>query len=519
MKSSNWLYLFVLTSILLTYCQADKQTVDILIVNGTILDGSGQDSYSADIGITSDTIAFIGNAIEIKLQAIETIDASGYIVAPGFIDPHTHTFSDLSHPERSASLNYLMQGVTTVITGNDGGGPVKIDSVLSSWEESGIGTNAALFVGHGTIRRLTMGRSDKKPDLEHLATMKRYVSNAMDEGALGLSTGLYYPPGSFSETEEIIELARESSVKGGIYDSHIRDESSYNIGLLGAIEEVINISRSANIPAHIAHIKALGVDVWGKSTEVIKLIEEARNEGLMITADQYPYPASGTSVTASLVPRWVFANDREFWRKFDDPALSSRIKNEMEENLRRRGGASSLLVTVSKDSSIVGKTLEEISQEWEVPVIDAAMLIIKNGGASVGSFNMNQDDIHEFMKQPWVMTGSDGSDGHPRKYGSFPKKIKEYVLEKEILTMTEFIRRSSSLTAETHKIAKRGSLKKGYFADIIVFKPGEIRDNATFKEPRKLAEGIHYVLVNGKIAIANGNYTDIKAGIPIRRGK
>jgi len=460
MQSSTRLSLIVISSILLTNCQPKKLKVDILIVNGTILDGSGQEGYAADIGIISDTIAFIGNANDSDLQTIETIDASGYIVAPGFIDPHTHTMSDLPHPERSANLNYLMQGVTTVITGNDGGGPVKIDSVLSSWQESGIGTNAALFVGHGTIRRLTMGESDQKPDLEQLATMKRYVSNAMDEGALGLSTGLYYAPGSFSETEEVIKLAREAAIKGGIYDSHIRDESSYNIGLLGAIEEVINISRDANIPAHISHIKALGVDVWGKSVEVIKLIEKARSEGLMITADQYPYTASGTSVTASLVPKWVFANDREFWKKFDDPALSSRIKVEMEDNLRRRGGPSSLLVTVSKDSSIVGKTLEDISQEWQLPVIEAAMSIIRNGGASVASFCMNSDDIHEFMKQPWVMTGSDGSNGHPRKYGSFPKKIKEYVLEKEILTLAEFIRRSSSLTAETHKIAKRGSLKK-----------------------------------------------------------
>jgi len=519
MKSIIRPYIFVLSSILLTNCQPDKLKVDILIVNGTILDGSGQEGYFADIGIISDTIAFIGNANDSDLHTIETIDASEYIVGPGFIDPHTHTFSDLSHPERSANLNYLLQGVTTVITGNDGGGPVKIDSVLTSWEESGIGTNAALFVGHGTIRRLTMGRSDKKPDLEQLATMKRYVSNAMDEGALGLSTGLYYAPGSFSETEEVIELAMEAAVKGGIYDSHIRDESSYNIGLLGAIEEVINISRSANIPVHIAHIKALGVDVWGKSVEVIKLIEEARSEGLMITADQYPYPASGTSFTSSLVPRWVFANDKEFWKKFDDPALAARIKEEMEENLRRRGGANSLLVTVSKDSSIVGKTLEDISQEWQLSVIATAIKIIKNGGASVASFNMHQDDIHEFMKQTWVMTGSDGSNGHPRKYGSFPKKIKEYVLEKKILTMVEFIQRSTSLTAESHKIAKRGSLEKGYFADIIVFKPEEVKDNASFKEPRKLAEGMHYVLVNGKIAIANGNYTNIKAGISIRRGE
>ncbi len=519
MKSTLRLSTFVLSSILLFNCQPDKLSLDILIANGTILDGIDQKGYAADIGIIADTIAFIGNSKDANLEAKETIDATGYIVAPGFIDPHTHAFSDLSHPERSANLNYLMQGVTTVITGNDGGGPVKIDSVLSSWEESCIGTNAALFVGHGTIRRLTMGRSDQKPDLEQLATMKRYVSNAMDEGALGLSTGLYYAPGSFSETEEVIELAREAANKGGIYDSHIRDESSYNIGLLGAVKEVINISRTANIPAHIAHIKALGVDVWGQSTEVIKLIEDARSEGLMITADQYPYPASGTSVTASLVPKWVFANDSEFWKKFDDPALSEKIKTEMEENLRRRAGASTLLVTASKDSSIVGKTLEVISQEWQLSAIEAAMIIIKNGGASVGSFNMNPDDIHEFMKQPWVMTGSDGSNGHPRKYGSFPKKIKEYVLEKKILTLNEFIHRSSSLTAETHKIAKRGSLKKGYFADIIVFKPEEVKDNATFKEPRKLSEGMHYVLVNGKIAIENGDYTETKAGMSIRRGE
>src|SRR5258708_6516340 len=315
-----------------------QQHVDILIRGGTIVDGSGGRGGKGDVGIRGDRITFIGNAATSKVSATRTIDAAGLIVAPGFIDPHTHTGGDLSSPRTKSNLPYLMQGVTTVVTNNDGGGPVDIAAQLSGWTRDGIGTNAAVYVGEGSVRRKVMGMSDAVPTPAQLDSMKAIVTRGMDAGAIGMSTGLYYAPGSYATTEEIIELAKVAAAKGGMYDSHIRDESSYTIGLVGAIAEAIRIGRDANLPVHISHIKALGADVWGQSDTVIALIRNARAQGLDVGASQYPYTASGTSVGASLLPRWAEAGGRGSLRaRVGDPATRARLVAEMEANMRRRG--------------------------------------------------------------------------------------------------------------------------------------------------------------------------------------
>src|SRR5581483_10775751 len=310
---------------------ARAPSVDLLIRGGRVVDGSGSEPVTADIGIRDDRIVFIGDAQKAALSAARTINANGLTVAPGFIDPHTHAFDDLSSPQRKGNEDYLMQGVTTVFTGNDGAGPVNVGEVFNQWHQNGIGTNAALFVGHGTVREMVLGRKDVEPTADQLERMKSLVGKAMDEGAIGLSTGLYYAPGSFAKTGEVIELARVAAAKGGVYDSHMRDESSYNIGLLGSIRETIRIGREAKIPVHISHIKALGADVWGQSKEVIAIIEEARETGVRVTANQYPYTASGTSITASLVPRWAEAGgNKELLKRIDDPAVRPKLVAEME---------------------------------------------------------------------------------------------------------------------------------------------------------------------------------------------
>src|SRR5215469_1889523 len=270
--------------------------LDLLLVHGALIDGSGSDPRTTDVGIRGDEIAFIGDSAQASVAAARTIDVSGLIVSPGFIDPHTHTFDDLSTPPRNSNEAYLMQGVTTVVTGNDGSGPLPIAPALRKWDQQGIGTNALLLVGMCSVRQKIMGMVDAAPSAEQLAAMKALVAQGMDDGAFGMSSGLFYAPCSFAATEEVIELAKVAAAKHGYYDTHMRDESSYSIGLLGSIRETIRIGREAGLPAHISHIKALGTDVWGQSTEAIRLIQEARAQGLEVTADQYPYNASGTSL-------------------------------------------------------------------------------------------------------------------------------------------------------------------------------------------------------------------------------
>ncbi len=491
------------------------QDLDILIRNGSVLDGSGSAERKVDVGISGDRIVLIGSGA--GKHAKREIDAKGLVVAPGFIDPHTHTLEDLSNPGRHRNDAYLMQGVTTVITGNDGEGPVQTAATLDKWQRQGIGTNAALLVGEGAIRREAMGMSDAAPTDPQMDLMKRLVERAMQQGAIGMSTGLYYSPGSFATTEEIIALAKIAAAQGGIYDTHMRDESSYSIGLIGSVQETIRIGREAGIPVHISHIKALGKDVWGKSSQVISIVREARAQGVKVTASQYPYIASGTSVTASLVPRWAEAGgSAELLKRIDDPGVRPRLIADMTRNLDRRGGPETLLITSSKDKQIVGKTLDQIAKERRESPIDAALTIVKAGGAGVASFNMREDDVKNFMREDWVMTCSDGSTGHPRKYGTFPRKLRKYVFDEHVITLPFAIRSSTSLTAETFGLKERGLLRAGYFADVVAFDPQTIRDLATFEKPEILSTGVRYLVVNGKLAVDDGQLTDVLAGQVLR---
>jgi N-acyl-D-aspartate/D-glutamate deacylase len=499
---------------------AQGAPADLLIRNGRVIDGTGVPAHAGDVAITADRITFVGDAARANVHGKRTIDARGLIVAPGFIDPHTHTLEDLSstNPKRRANVDYLMQGVTTVITGNDGGGPYDVARTLAKWKADGIGSNGALLVGYGSVRQAVMGMSDAKAEGTRLDSMRALVDKGMREGALGMSTGLYYAPQSYATTEEVIAMAKVAAKYGGIYDTHLRDESSYTIGLLAAIREAIRIGHEAGMPSHISHIKALGTDVWGRSDSAVAIIEAARKAGDKVSANQYPYTASGSSVGASLLPRWAEIGGRDSLRaRMADPATKARLVTDMTENLRRRGGATSLLVTSTRDTSILGRTLEDIAKARDVSPIEAAIQIIVAGDASVASFNMDEKDIVAFMRQPWVMTGSDGSAGHPRKYGTFPKKWAEYVRGKKVLTPEQFVRQSSALTAETFGITDRGVLAKGKYADLVVFDDATFKDHATYQKPTELATGMKYVIVNGKLAVDAGVYTGITAGVGITR--
>ena len=500
---------------------AQPRTVDVLIRGGTVVDGTGSAERRADVGVSGDRVVFVGDAARSRVAGRRTVDAAGLVVAPGFIDPHTHAAGDLSSAARRGNVNYLLQGVTTVVSNNDGGGTVDVGQTLDAWGREGIGTNAALYVGHGSVRGRVMGMSDAAPTPAQLDSMRALVRRAMAEGALGLSTGLYYAPGSYATTEEVIELAKVAARAGGVYDSHMRDEGSYTpAGVVGSVNETIRIGREARLPVHIAHIKALGTDVWGQSDSIVKVILAARAAGVEVTADQYPYVASGSSVGASLLPRWAEAGGNDSLRaRIADPATRARLVADMEANLRRRGGAASLLISSTRDTTILGRTLEQVAAARNVPPVEAAIQIILAGGASVASFNMQESDLRTFMKQPFVMTGSDGSDGHPRKYGTFPRKLRTYVYDQKVLTLPQAIHASSAMTAQALRIRDRGVLRPGAFADVIVFDPATIADRATYEKPTELAVGMRYVLVNGRLAVEDGRPTGTLAGRALKRSE
>jgi len=509
--------------IALSICACAKKTieVDTLIVQGKIIDGTNGAAFVGDIGITGDTISFIGNSEDFNVEANNVVDASGLTVSPGFIDPHTHAWVDLRSNDANKNINYLTQGVTTVFAGNDGDGPFDIDAAAGELNPNGIGTNVVFLVGHGSVRREILGMSDAAPTEEQLEAMKALVRKGMETGAFGFSTGLYYAPGSFSTTEEVIELTKEIGKYNGIYDSHIRDESSYNIGLIGAVKETIEIGEKSGVPIHFAHIKALGVDVWGKSTEIIHLIEEARSRGLRVTADQYPWRASGTNLQNAVISRWVMAGgDDAYYKRLNDPKLLPRIREEIKENIRKRGGPESLLITADyKDEEMIGLNLGKIAERMKLDPVEATLVIAKNGGARVASFNMNEDDMKNFMTQDWVMTSSDGSKGHPRKYASFPEKYLRYVIESPVLSLETFVYKSSALAASTFGIEKRGTIKVGNYADVLVFDEERFRPLADFSEPENLSQGVAHVFVNGQPSISEGTPTPMLSGRVLRKNK
>jgi N-acyl-D-aspartate/D-glutamate deacylase len=340
--------------------------------------------------------------------------------------------------------------------------------------------------------------------------MRSLVAAAMCQGAMGLSTGLFYAPQSFARTGEVAALAREAGRRGGFYDSHLRDESSYTIGLAAAVDEALAIGREARLPVHISHIKALGVDVQGQARAIIAKVEAAQKAGQKVTADQYPWSASGTSLAAALVPLWAQDGGRaKLLERFDDPALAARLRSDMTENLRRRGGPAALLVTQGKSS---GRTLADIAKDRGEEPVAAAVAVIREGDPAVASFNQIEPDIKAFMRRPWVMTGSDASAGHPRTYGSFARKYAKYVDSELILNLRQFIERSSTLAADTFGLEGRGRLKAGAYADVVVFDPRRYAARATYARPALTAAGVRAVLVNGILAVDQGVLTGKAAG-------
>jgi len=517
MKQLKYTFYFLSLGLLFS-CGEKSIQADILIQNGTVYNGTDSISSNAAIAIKDDKIIFVGDAKRVHIAAKKTIDAHGMIVSPGFIDPHTHADRELKIPSKSHNKPFLFQGVTTVVVGNDGDSYYPTSKFISSYTKNGIGTNAVLLVGHGTVRKQVLGKSDKEASAEDILKMQTIVQQEMDAGAFGISTGLFYAPGSYSNTDEVIALAKTVAKNNGIYDTHLRDESSYTIGLIPAIEEAIEIGRQAKLPIHISHIKCLGVDVWNQSKAIVELIEKARKEGIRITANQYPYDASATGLKAAVVPRWVESGGKDsLFIRYENKKLKNRILQETKRNITRRGGPDKLLIVKTEAPKFRGKNLLEVASMLNLSPEKAVYVVLKTGYVRVASFNMNSNDMHTLMRQKWVVTGSDGNTGHPRKYGSFPRKYNKYVRQDSIIDLVTFINGSTAKTAKILKISNRGKLQEGYFADIIIFNPKTFKDKATYSNSFQLAEGLVYSIVNGKIAIDKGVFTKQLSGRVLKK--
>lgn len=484
-------------------------TADLLIRGGTVYPGDAE-AFVGNVAVRGDRIVAVGERLAVTAPRI--IEAKGLVVSPGFIDPHAHVESWLTSDDaqRRLAAPFLLQGVTTTLIGNDGYGPTDVKPLLASASARPVGINYASFTGFGSIRGEVVGNARRAPTAAELAQEQALVRRAMCEGAIGLSTGLFYAPQSFSETAEVVALAKTAGGLGGVYDTHLRDEGSYGIGLAASVDEAIEIARQARIPVHISHIKTLGVDVQGQAPAIVAKIERARTEGLDVTANQYPWQASGTSLVAALVPLWAQEGGRaELLRRLDDPALQQRLTADMAENLRRRGGSASLAVIEGRWK---GQRLDAIARVLDLDPVLAAIDAIREVDAAAISFNMAPADIAAFMRQPWVVTGSDASTGHPRSYGSFAEKYAVYVRDGAMLTLREFIDRSSTVTADIFRLPDRGRLRPGAFADIAVFDPATFSARATYERPELTAIGMRYVLVNGALAVDGGQVTGAAAG-------
>jgi len=508
----------------LTPTSTHAQSFDVIIRNGRVIDGTGNPWFRADVALQGDRIAAIGDLA--AATAAREIDATGLYVTPGFIDAHSHAGPGLATAGLSHGEPLLAQGLTTVVINPDGGGPVDLARQRSALLRDGLGVNTAQLVPHGSIRRVVLGAEDRAPTEAEMEEMRGLVRRGMEEGAYGLSSGTFYVPGSYSNPDEIVDLAKVVATFGGAYTSHIRDESDYSVGLVAAVEEVIDVARRAGVPAVVTHVKALGPRVWGFGAVITRRIEAAREEGVEVYTDQYPYAASATSLGAALLPRWSQAGGADsLMARFDRPATLADIRSAMVESLDRRGGADRIQFRrVRFDESIEGRLLSDLARERSEDPIDTAIDLLRRGGVSIISHNMNPDDVRTLMAPSWNMTASDGGlvpwmEGvpHPRSYGTFPRKIRQYVVEEGIVDLASAIRSMTGLPAQVLRITDRGVLRPGAYADVVVFDLDLLNDPATFTEPHQLAEGMIEVFVNGEAAVSSGEITGTLAGRVIRK--
>jgi dihydroorotase/N-acyl-D-amino-acid deacylase len=501
---------------------AQPQPYDVIIRNARIVDGTGAPWYRGDIGIRGDAIVAVAHAIE--GQAARAIDARGQVVAPGFIDIHTHARRGIF--EVPTADNYIRQGVTTVIEGPDGSSPVPLGPFLAKLDALEKSINIGSFIGQGSVRSEVIGNVDRKATSDEIAKMQALVEQGMLDGAFGLSTGLFYVPGSFTPTEEVIELAKTAARFGGMHKSHQREES---IRLLDSVRETIAIGERGGLPTQITHQKVIGKAYWGRSADTLRLIDEARARGVDVTSDQYPYTASSTSVASALLPAWALEGGRQAQQaRLKDPATRAKVRADTIVAIRdARGGGDPKNVQFAScgfDASLAGKTLADLTKQRGLePTIenaaDTTLWLVEQGGCQGIFHAMSDDDVERILKHPTTMVASDGAvvvfgqaNPHPRSYGTFARVLGLYVRERKTLTLEEAVRKMSSFPAARLRITDRGLLRPGMKADIVIFDPATVRDNATFEKPHSYAEGFSHVMVNGEVVFENDAMTQARPG-------
>ncbi len=504
---------------------AQSQDCDILITNGKIIDGTGNSWYYGSVAIKDGKIIKTGR--DIKLSAKKAIDAKGLIVAPGFIDVHTHLEGDeIRDPE---AKSFIYDGVTTCVTGNCGSSNTDVGKYLRWVDSLKLSINVASLIGHNDVRKAVMGRANRDATADEMKRMENIVDKAMADGAVGMSTGLIYIPGTYTKTPEIVSLAKVTAKYNGVYASHMRDEGD---SVTQAIEEALTIGREAKLPVQISHFKLSGQHNWGRSKVTVPMIEAARREGIDVTIDQYPYTASSTSIS-TLIPDNVLADGQDSIKaRLQRPDVRKYVINSMLERLKKRKlkhFSYAVVAYYAPDTTYNGKSIEQINlmkgrkhkaKEEALTVID----IMMNGGASAVFHGMGEDDVKRIMQYPFNMFASDATIRifgagvpHPRGYGTNARVLGKYVREEKVISLEEAIRRMTSLPAQKFQLTNRGLVREGYAADIVIFDESTVKDLSTFEKPHAYSTGFHFVLVNGVLTVDNGIHTKARGGQAIYR--
>ncbi len=517
--------IFLFACALLTCSTTSAQAFDYLIRGGKVVDGTGHPWYYADIGIRKGKIVAVGNLGGHKARHL--IDATGLVVAPGFIDVHTHIERGIfAHPD---AHNYVYDGVTTVVTGNCGGSATDVRAFFKKLKKTGISINVATLIGHNSVRRAVMGDANRRATPRELEQMQQLVARAMREGAVGLSTGLIYVPGTYAPTEEVVALARTAQQHGGLYASHIRHE---DWRVFDAIAEAVHIGREAQIPVQISHFKISGKADWGASARMRDTIEAWRRRGVDVTVDQYPYTASSTSLDV-LLPSWVFAGGRDSMvLRLADPEQRARIEREMEEMLARTGFDDygyAVIARCPQHPEYAGKSIPEVTRLRGYPddlahQRQTIFELVPLGRVQMVYHKMSEEDVQRIMAWPLSMVASDAGlptygEGapHPRNYGTCARVLGRYVRELGLLRLEEAIRKMTSMPAKRFGLLDRGVIRPNMAADLVVFSEREIIDKATFEKPHAYPAGIYFVFVNGEPVVENGRHTGRRPGKPLKR--
>ena len=498
---------------------------DVLIRNARVIDGSGNPWFRADVGVRDGRIAAIGKLS--KATAYKTVDAANRVLAPGFIDVHTHVEEFVE--KIPGGDNLVLDGVTTIVTGNCGGSKANLADFFGRLEKLGIGLNVASLVGHNTVRREIMGRENRFATPEEIAKMQAMVEKGMLDGAVGFSTGLIYTPGTYSNTEEVVALAKVAAKHGGVYASHMRDEGEH---VLEAITEAVTVGKQADMPVELSHFKIDSRTVWGASEKALALVEKFRSEGVDVVVDQYPYDRSSTSLS-TLLPTWALADGQtKVKERMEDAATLAKIKAAMKDLLKHKGQPDYSYATVARfnpEPAYDGKTISEITvmkgREKTVDnEIETVLEMIAAGGAQMIYHKMGPEDIERILRYPNTAIASDGGIRefgvgvpHPRSYGTNARVLAEYVRNRKVITLEDGIRRMTSLPARTFNFRDRGLIREGMAADVVLFDPAKVQDKATYAQPHQFSEGFDMVLVNGVPVVEGGKVTGLKPGKVLRR--